>query len=326
MTLKICWVVTEGKAGMELQGLALAEALGVPTIAVKRVKLRFPWIYLSPRFRILKNLSISKKGDQLLPPYPDLVVTVGRRSVIAGLLIKQKSPTTKLICVQNPYIASKHFDILIPAQHDQVKPAHNVLASFGSLHRITSQKLALAKNEFEYIFANYQSPRIGVIIGGNSRSYSMDLEVIKNYVQQLKILQQKYGASLLITASRRTPKDVLDYLASCQAQDIFYWDNNNTEIPNPYLGILASSDALLVTCESVNMISEACATNLPVYLLSLKGYSKRFEHFHNSVLERKRVEWFNGSIAFNEVQPIDAMGEMVIKIKQLLTKNTTNPN
>lgn len=326
MNLKTCWVVTEGKAGMELQGLALAEALGIAEISVKRVLLRFPWIYLSPRLRMLKSLSISKKGDQLAAPYPDLIITVGRRSVIAGLLIKQNSPNSKLICVQNPYIAAKHFDILIPAQHDKVKPNSNVVASFGSLHRITAQKLALAREEFAAIIASYPSLKIGVIIGGNSKAYSMDLEGIKNYMQQLREIQKQYGASLLITASRRTPKDVLEYLASCQSDDTFYWDYRDTEISNPYLGILASSDALLVTCESVNMISEACATDLPVYLLPLKGYSKRFENFHNAVLERKRVEWFKGEISFNKVQPIDAMGEVVKKVKQLLAKNTTKPN
>ena len=324
--LKTCWVVTEGKAGMELQGTALAEALDIPEISIKRVLLRFPWIYLSPRFQMLKSLSISKKGDQLNAPYPDLIITVGRRSVIAGLLIKQKSPNSKLICVQNPYISAKYFDILIPAQHDNLKQSSNVVASFGSLHRITAQKLDLARQEFVEDFSKYASPRIGVIIGGNSRSYSMDLDSVKYYMQQLKNLQQKHGASLLITASRRTPQDVLDYLVSCKSENIFYWDYRNSEISNPYLGILASSNALLVTCESVNMISEACATDLPVYLLPLKGYSKRFENFHNSVLKRKRVEWFKGEINFNKTKPIDAMGEVVTKVKLLLKANTTNPN
>src|SRR3989338_3342359 len=91
LMLKTCWVVTEGKAGMELQGLALAEALNIPNITVKRVLLRFPWIYLSPYLRFGKRFSISKKGDQLEKPYPDLIITVGRRSVIAGLLVKQQS-------------------------------------------------------------------------------------------------------------------------------------------------------------------------------------------------------------------------------------------
>jgi mitochondrial fission protein ELM1 len=324
--LKTCWVVTEGKAGMELQGIALAEALSIPSISVKRVLLRFPWIYLSPYLRFGKCFSVSKKGDQLTPPYPDLIITVGRRSVIVGLLIKQKSPNSKLICVQNPYISPKHFDILVPSQHDNVKQAPNVVQAFGSLHRITSTKLAAAKDEFAEVFDKYTNPKIGVIIGGNSKSYTMDLDSVKNFMNQLKVLQKQYNASLLITASRRTPNDVLDYLASCKSENIFYWDNHNTEVPNPYLGILGSADALLVTCESVNMMSEACATDLPVYLLPLKGYSKRFEAFHKSLLERKRVEWFKGDIAFNKAQPVDAMAEVVIKIKQFLVKNTSKPN
>ena len=315
--LKTCWVVTEGKAGMELQGLALAEALNIPNITVKRVLLRFPWIYLSPYLRFGKRFSISKKGDCLKKPHPDLIITVGRRSVIAGLLVKQQSPTSKLICVQNPYISAKHFDVLVPSQHDKVKIAPNVVQAFGSLHRITNTKLAAAKAEFKEIFANYACPKIGVIIGGNSKAYAMDLDSVKNFIKQLEAIQHLHGASLLITASRRTPKDILDYLQSLRSTKVFYWDNSNTEIPNPYLAILGSADALLVTCESVNMISEACATALPVYLLPLKGYSKRFEKFHESLLKIKRVEWFKGNIECKP-QPLNAMADVVEKIKQLL--------
>lgn len=318
--LKTCWVVTEGKAGMELQGVALAEALNIPNILIKRVLLHFPWIYLSPYLRFGKRFSISKKGDQLEKPYPDLIITVGRRSVIAGLLVKQKSPTSKLICVQNPYIGAKYFDILVPAQHDNVKIAPNVVLAFGSLHRITNNKLEAAKDEFKEIFANYANPKIGVIIGGNSKAYHMNLDDVKNFIKQLEVMQQSHGACLLITASRRTPQEILDYLESLSCAKVFYWDNRNTEIPNPYLAILGSADALVVTCESVNMISEACATNLPVYLLPLNGYSKRFEKFHESLLKIKRVEWFKGNIEFKKVQPLNTMADVVSKIKILLDK------
>lgn len=318
--IKTCWVVTEGKAGMEMQGQALADSLNIPQIVTKRVLLRFPWNYLSPHLRFAKEYSLSSKGDKLVPPWPDLVITVGRRSVLAGLLIKHYSPATKLICVQNPRIASSHFDIVIPSEHDCVQFAPNVIPVFGSIHRVTQQKLLIAKKEYEHIFKKYPKPLIGIIIGGNSRSYKMDLETVQKLFENIKSLQQQLSSSLLITASRRTPADVLNFLRNLKLPNTFYWDAlHHQHIPNPYLGILAFADALLVTCESVNMVSEACVTTVPVYLLRLPGHSRRFDHFHQALLNKKRVKWFEGQVDFTSAEPLEPVTEeLVKKIKKII--------
>ena len=67
-----CWVVTDGKAGMENQCLGLAEALGL-TPVVKRIKLRSPWKQLSPFLRHGLGHAFSRKGDPIEPPWPDLL-------------------------------------------------------------------------------------------------------------------------------------------------------------------------------------------------------------------------------------------------------------
>lgn len=318
--IKTCWVVTEGKAGMEMQGQALADALKIPQIITKRVTLRFPWNYISPCVRFAKQFSISNKGDTLNPPWPDLVITAGRRSVLAGLLIKHYSPATKLICVQNPRISSSHFDVVIPSDHDQMPSSPNVIPVFGAIHRVTKEKLLIAEKEFQQTFSNYPQPKIGVIVGGNSRAYKMDLDTIKKIFEDIKLVQQQHSASLLITASRRTPPEVLNFLRKIKLPNTFYWDaEQNGQTANPYLGILASADALLVTCESINMISEACATTAPVYLLRLPGHSKRFDNFHQTLFVKKRIEWFEKKICFNKAEALEPVTKSLIKkIKEII--------
>lgn len=312
--MNTCWVVTEGKAGMELQGIAMAELLKIPNVSIKKVTLRFPWKYISPTFRLFKEFSISSKGDQINAPYPDLVITVGRRSVIAGLLIKSKSPKTKLICINNPRISSKYFDVVIPSKHDGLKESENIVPVFGSVHRINTEKLNLAAEEFKEIFSKYTNPCLGIILGGNNKYYSMTLKTAEKLIDDLKKLENNF--SFLITASRRTPQNILNLFANCDLKNKFYWDYRNKEIPNPYIGILASSNALIVTCESSNMISEACSTNLPVYLLPLPGFNKRFDNLHKDLIKIKRIEWFNGEICLEKKEPLNSMQELVTKVRK----------
>jgi len=311
-----CWILTEGKAGMESQGLALAEALEFSQVIVKRIQLRFPWRYLAPELRLFKRFSLSSQGDPLEAPWPDVIITVGRRAVLPGLMIKEVSPKTCLICVQNPRIHTQYFDVVIPSEHDFLPLQPNVFPVLGSLHGINEKKLNQAREEFDHLLVPYSTPRIGVIIGGSSHSYKMTYTTFLSLWSQICELQKRYQASLLITTSRRTPQAIKDFLSQIKHDSIFFWDGLT---PNPYLGILAYSDALLVTCDSVNMISEACATSVPVYLLPLPGSSRRFGHFHQTLIDRGRAKWLKETLDFKRKEPLRVMETVVDFVRSRLS-------
>ena len=75
------------------------------------------------------------------------------------------------------------------------------------------------------------------------------------------------------------------------------WDGQGD---NPYFGYLALADVIIVTCDSVSMISEACSTGKPVYLVALEGDSARFRKFHEALLQAGVIRRF-------EKRPADAL-------------------
>ena len=75
---------------MENQGIGLAEAVGfVPE--VKRVRARFPWTVLPAGLWPFPFHAAAKRSDALTPPWPDILITCGRRSVPLSLAIRQES-------------------------------------------------------------------------------------------------------------------------------------------------------------------------------------------------------------------------------------------
>ena len=68
----------------------------------------------------------------------------------------------------------------------------------------------------------------------------------------------------------------------------------NGQGENPYFGLLALADAILVTCESTNMAIEAAATGKPVYIVDIPGGDPKFDRLHASLKARGITRPFAG--------------------------------
>jgi mitochondrial fission protein ELM1 len=122
-------------------------------------------------------------------------------------------------------------------------------------------------------------------------------------------------ASLLITPSRRTSPDALRVLNQQIAQvPHFLWDGQGN---NPYFGILGLADYLVVTCDSVNMVSEAASTGKPVYVLDLSGGSEKFARFHRAMREDRITRPFAGKLEPYSYVPPDDMALVAARVNAL---------
>lgn len=307
---KMCWVVTDGKPGMENQALGLAEALEMD-IDLKRTKLRFPWSALTPYLQLGLSACLSPERDLLTAPWPRVLIASGRQSILPALYVKQASnQKTMVVYIQNPVISPKNFDLVVAPRHDNLTGS-NVVVTQGALHRVTTTRLAAEKLLFPQ-FETLPSPRFAVLLGGSNRSYRFDETVAQNLATQLQRLQQTYQAGLLISPSRRTDKHHLDSLQSkLNPNTTYIWDTTGA---NPYFAMLAWADALFVTCESISMITEACSTGKPVYLLRLPGGDPKFESFHKNMVQQGYVRWFDGSFDF---APTNTFNETALVAQQV---------
>lgn len=294
--LSTCWVVTDGKAGMESQCVGLAEALGLSPI-VKRVVLRSPWRQLSPYLRLGHAHAFSRRGDQLEPPWPDLLIATGRLSVAAALHVRDESRRaghpTMTVQVQNPVISPANFDLVIVPQHDRLT-GPNVIATLGALHRVTARKLTDEAAKLAKRLPDLPRPHIGVLLGGPNGAYSFGQDDMAKFASLLVSAAKKSGGSLLVTPSRRTGAENMAVLASVLG-DVphFTWDGSGD---NPYFGILGLADHLVVTSDSINMVSEAAAADKPVYVFDLPGGSEKFTRFHHAMRERGLTRPFTGML------------------------------
>jgi mitochondrial fission protein ELM1 len=313
-----CWVVTDGKAGMENQCLGLAEALGASPV-VKRIKLRSPWKQLSPFLRHGLAYAFSDKGDPIAPPWPDLLISTGRASVPASLYVRRMSRKdggkgTFVVQIQNPVIDPSRFDLVVTPRHDTLTGA-NVMTTRGSLHRVTPQMLASEAAKFLPHVAHLPSPRIAVLIGGSNSVYSLTPREMKVLAAQLAEIAKR-DASLMVTPSRRTGAENMMILKEAlRGTNSYIWDEQGA---NPYYGMLGLADAILATCDSVNMVSEACSTGKPVMIIDLPGGSDKFRRFHQAMRDDGMTRPFNGHLEKWDYAPLEDMRLIAERVKEMM--------
>ncbi len=310
-----CWIITEGLKGTENQCLALAQAAGLNT-TVKIVKLKQPWKTVTPWIRHFSKIALATGSSEFNAPWPDIIIASGRKAIAPSLWIKKQSKgRTKLVIVQSPVIKDTHFDLVIAPRHDQYTHK-NLLPITGALSLITPQKLENAKKQWQAVFETLPSPRVAVLIGGTSRTHRITKEVITTLADRLALLAQK-NHRLMITASRRTPPEMQQFLRSRLTHaNIYFWDGLGD---NPYQGILAWADTILVTEDSVSMISEAISTGKPVYIIPLEGGSSRFTRFYDDIFAKNYARPFQGAIDSWTYTPPDDLAQATSRVKLLFT-------
>jgi hypothetical protein len=303
---------------MQNQTVGLAEAMGLTPI-IKKVILKTPWRIASPHITAFKRHAFSERGDRVDPPWPDILIATGRPSILPSLFVKgQSGGRTFTVQLQDPVSFRSRFDRIVVPAHDGLSGG-NVIVMEGSLHRITPQKLAAEAPRWAEAFAGIPQPRIAVLLGGPGSRYAFGEAEVRQLASQLRALcGQGYG--LLITGSRRTGEGNIaalrEELAGCPAY-IFGGEGDN-----PYFGMLAHAETFVVTCDSVNMVTEACSTGKPVHVVQLPALGRRtgerdkFGRFQRSLEKSGRIRFFKGQIDSWAYEPLREMERIASLIQK----------
>lgn len=311
MTAPSTWVLTEGHIGMENQALGLAEALGLDP-AIKRLWPRAPWRYLPPRLWPAPLHAPGPKGDALEPPWPDLLITCGKRATAPALAIRRASGgRTFAVHISDPRMPPTKFDLLVVSAHDPPRGG-NVVVVHGTVHRVTAAKLEAGARQLHPRLKDLPHPLVAVLIGGSNRRHKVRGEAMERLAGRLAALCRDAGAGLLVATSRRTGESNEAILRRRLADlPTEIWDGIGD---NPYFGYLGLADAIVVSADSVSMVSEACSTGKPVHVARLATMSRRLEAFHAGLERDGLTRPFGGALQDWRYNPLDDTGRAAAEV------------
>ncbi|MEK6568629.1 MAG: ELM1/GtrOC1 family putative glycosyltransferase [Candidatus Omnitrophota bacterium] len=314
-------VLSDGKAGHLRQMEALeriVDGLGL-TVYSKIIEIRFK----NRLAKILANICAGFGLDifelcvreesylALRRASADLVISCG--ASLAGLNSAiARDNLARSVCVMNPGIAGRRrFDLVIMPKHDGKRHQKNIVITDGALNLIDQDYLdqqtqgllkAIApdkalNNSMDVAIRLPTIARglIGVLIGGDTKKYKLTQRLIAMVSSQIKKAASDLGMDILLTTSRRTPRKAEETikkefggLKECPLLVIA----NERNIPQAVGGILGLCECVVVSGESISMVSEAAASGKYVLVFRLKGTYLGKEGRHERFLRNLEREGY----------------------------------
>jgi mitochondrial fission protein ELM1 len=273
--MPVIWLIDAYRAGERGQVRALADALSNEpgwTCETRVLDYRKP-LFL-PHLLGWDSVSgiTAESAASLRPPWPDLVVSCGvRNEPVCRWIRSQSGGRSRYVHVGKPWAKLDSFDLVITTPQYRVPMRPNVVNNLLTLHSLTPERLARARDQWSQSFSSLPRPWLAVVTGGNSGPFTFGPEAAARLGREASRMAAATGGSLLVTTSSRTSPSATDALqGAIDVPKHFYrWQPNDEA--NPYLGMLACADRLVVTGDSIAMLSEACATGKPVQMFDLGG-------------------------------------------------------
>lgn len=306
------WVITNGNRGSDALAEGLLEAMGVTAERLDHVKLSGPYGWMAPNGPLPPG-HVGRRGKMFAPPWPDLVISVGRTAAPYALAIRKKAKgQTFAAALLNPKTKPEKWDFVWTPKHDQLD-GETVFSTLTSPHRLNSQKLAAAAQAMYEEVAAMPRPWIAVLVGGPNGKYRFSPRLARDLCDKLEGLAPH--GSFLITTSRRTPDGVTwtikQWMGTKPAR---LWMGG---ADNPYFGFLGLADAIVVSADSVNMAGEAASTGKPVYVFDLPGNAGKFRRFHEALAQTRATRPLTGA-SFEPwtYDPVDANPAIAAAVRE----------
>lgn len=302
------WVLADPRAGTAAQALGIAERLGRP---FRVLPLEWgPLARLPLRWPTLAGLAgAARRG--FAAPWPDIAISAGRRSAPAALWLAARGVRT--VHCMRPHFAERRFDLLVVGRHDSPPAAPNILPILGATHRMSPARLDAAREEWG-MFGGLPGPRVALLLGGPPRGEGMAPGTAAAIARQVA----GFAGSVLATGSRRTGRPAEAAVAEALGplpHHLHRWGDGGA---NPYAGMLAWADAVVVTGDSVSMVSEALATRAPVFIANPGGLGERHRRLHESIYAAGQARPLAEAPAPFAREPLDETGRVAFEVAERL--------
>ncbi len=309
------WIISDGTKGMENQSLALAKLLN------KNFELiEFNPPYLLKKFPFISKLYIYYIKNNLLKNKtpPSFIITTGKRMTGVSIAMKFILKDDVInIHIQDPKLPFEYFDLLLIPEHDNVT-AKNVIQTKGALTFFNFNELNKFKTKEINLIKGDKKNLILLMIGGDNKRYKP-----KNcdyYDLSVSILKatKNLNCKLLVLLSRRTPlkaAKILNYS--------FLKHNENFQIitsteQNPYPDILQIADYIIVTSDSVNMVSETATLPIPLFVSKFSKETSKISNFLKNLEDLGILKKFEGQLFHYCKNTLKTNQETILKVNKLL--------
>jgi Kdo2-lipid IVA lauroyltransferase/acyltransferase len=309
-------ILSDGKTGHLRQAEAAADAVSA-VLREKGIKSRVKTLEIKFRNRFSRRLlafcallagKYSCQGcsmclrrflsedsyQSLIKSAADIIISCGSSVAAVNYVVSRENRAKSIVIMRPSLLGLRRFDLAVIPRHDHPPQRKNIVVTEGSLNLIDGAYLKEQAEKLMQARASSLEPsgfNIGVLIGGDSKGFYLDAGLVKVIIGQLKDLAEKQNANIFITTSRRTRpeveqlvKDEFKDYPKCRFLVIAGEDNPSYAVG----GILSVSRVVVISPESISMISEAVSSGKYVVVFDAP-VSRRHRAFLNRLVQKRYI-------------------------------------
>ena len=240
--------------------------------------------------------------EKIRNTYADMIISCGASTVASNIFMKYENNAKGIVIMKPGLDRGRKFDLIILPRHDTTgKVKRNMLITEAAPNKILPSAFSLQP----------LAKGIGLLIGGDAKNFKLTEEVVEKVIDGVLKIAEEMERDIFITTSRRTSPEIDSYLKdklsnNTRCKLLVIANEKNPE--GTVAKILDSSEVVIVSPESISMISEAASSGRQVVVFSDKRenrgkYGKVVESLENK-----------GYIK------IAALDEVYSKVRQILTR------
>lgn len=260
----------------------------------------FPWFaliampWVQGRLGCLAWFFEKECAAKLLQARADFIISGGAALVPLNLCLAREC-RAKSIVMMRPGFPFNFFryDLAVIPAHDNGRMPKETFRTLLAPNPLTRESLQADAAKLRAELRNAAGIRFALFLGGDTRQFKMNLAAIEKVITVLERVAARMG-DYVITTSRRTPPEVVAFLKAQQ----YRWKGCQTMVvasedtrPEVAGGMMALAEVLIVTEDSISMISEAIASGKKVVVLTLSTRDLPVKHqrFQNLLVQKAAV-------------------------------------
>lgn len=214
---------------------------------------------------------------------PALLLSAGSGPAPICVLAARRLGRPAVTCM-TPSLGVGPFDLALVPRHDRPHGGGKVVVTEGAPNRIELAALARAGAELRARHRLGPGPFVALLLGGESPRHAVPPQLGAAVAAACLALARSRGMELLVTTSRRTRPDTEEAVARAAA-GAAYLCRGRTDPDSPVPGMLALSDLVVVTEDSVSMVSEAASSAARVLTVAVARKGLIPPRRHRAVLK-----------------------------------------
>ncbi|HRZ86974.1 MAG TPA: lipopolysaccharide heptosyltransferase II [bacterium] len=286
-------VLSDGKPGHVNQSLGMVKHVVGLKYRVSRIKYKselhrgLAWIAGVCGMGKVGFLRWALKPESyrsVMESVPKVVLSAGISVAAINLILGRIFKAKTVVSMKPGPIRLTRFDLAIVPMHDEPPKLKTVIQTLGAPNIIDDELLNGERDKLLKDIRFTKKVKIGILIGGETPDYFISKETMNHLIENIKNMSERLDAEVLIATSRRTPKPLERLLVHnfkknerCKLLSIASHTKDN-----PIPGILGLCTIIVVTEESISMVSEAASSGKYVFVV-------RIDHKDNRRLKQERT-------------------------------------